>query len=152
MPYFSRWKTIIVWLVVLFSILVAVPNAVPTAALDGLPDWLPKKQMMLGLDLQGGSQITLKIEREDVVKARLEAVINDVGTPACAAGIGYSGLSGTGQAIQLRLRDPAQADAARTALKPLTDLVKAAGLTKDDFSEVTIRELSRWRLVYRCHQ
>ncbi|WP_428428581.1 protein translocase subunit SecDF [Pararhizobium sp.] len=138
MPYFSRWKTIIVWLVVLFSILVAVPNAVPTTTLATLPDWLPKKQMMLGLDLQGGSQITLKVERDDVVKARLETVINDVGTRLRAAGIGYSGLSGTGQAIQLRLRDPAQADTARTALKPLTDLVKASGLTKADFSEVTV--------------
>ena len=71
MPYFSRWKTIIVWLVVLLSIVVALPNAVAEATLERLPDWVPKKQLMLGLDLQGGSQITLKVEREDVVKTRL---------------------------------------------------------------------------------
>ncbi|MBP1856729.1 protein translocase subunit SecDF [Rhizobium herbae] len=138
MPYFSRWKTIIVWLIVLLSIVVALPNAVSNTALDGLPDWVPKKQLMLGLDLQGGSQITLKIEREDVVKARLEAAIDAVGARLRAADIGYSGLSGTGQAIQLSLRDPAQADAARAALKPLTEPVKEGGLTKDAVSEVTI--------------
>jgi SecD/SecF fusion protein len=43
---------------------------------------------MLGLDLQGGSQITLKIEREDVVKARLQATIDAIGTRLRAAGIG----------------------------------------------------------------
>ena len=50
MPYFSRWKTIIVWLVVLLSIVVALPNAVAEATLERLPDWVPKKQLMLGLD------------------------------------------------------------------------------------------------------
>jgi SecD/SecF fusion protein len=138
MPYFSRWKTIIVWLVVLLSIMVALPNAVSTAALDGLPGWVPKKQLMLGLDLQGGSQITLKIEREDVIKARLEAVIGAIGTRLRAADIGYSGLSGTGQEIQLSLRDPAQADAALAALKPLAEPVNEAGLTKKAVIEVAI--------------
>src|SRR6478736_2549188 len=103
MPYFSSWKTITVWLVVLLSIVVALPNAVSNSTLESLPDWVPKRQVMLGLDLQGGSQITLKIERDDVIKARLQAAIDEVGTRLRAADIGYSGLSGTGQAIQLRL-------------------------------------------------
>ncbi|MCV9965261.1 protein translocase subunit SecDF [Pararhizobium sp. BT-229] len=138
MPNSSRWKTIIVWLVVLLSIVVALPNALPNTALDGLPDWLPKKQLMLGLDLQGGSQITLKIERDDVVKSRLEAVIEVIGARLRSADIAYTGLSGTGQDIQLRLGNPAQIDAAQTVLKPLAAPVKPGGLTKDPVSEVTI--------------
>ncbi|HTO32625.1 MAG TPA: protein translocase subunit SecDF [Pararhizobium sp.] len=138
MPYFSSWKTITVWLVVLLSIVVALPNAVSNSTLENLPDWVPKRQVMLGLDLQGGSQITLKIERDDVIKARLQATIDAVGTKLRAADIGYSGLSGTGQEIQLRLRDPAQADAALAALTSLTDPVKEGGLTKKSVSEVTI--------------
>lgn len=138
MPYFFRWKTIIVWLVVLLSIVVAMPNAVSDATLDGLPSWVPKKQLMLGLDLQGGSQITLKVEREDVVRTRLEAVIDTIGARLRSAGIAYSGLSGTGQDIQLHLRNPAQLEAARTVLKPLTDPIKIGGVAKDAVSEVTI--------------
>lgn len=138
MPYFSSWKTITVWLVVLLSIVVALPNAVSNSTLESLPDWVPKKQVMLGLDLQGGSQITLKIERDDVVKARLQATIDEVGARLRAADIGYSGLSGTGQAIQLRLRDAAQVGAAQAALKPLADPVKEGSLTKDPVSEITI--------------
>ncbi|MEK1930293.1 MAG: protein translocase subunit SecDF, partial [Pararhizobium sp.] len=138
MPYFFRWKTIIVWLVVLLSIVVALPNAVSDATLDGLPSWVPKKQLMLGLDLQGGSQITLKVEREDVVRTRLEAVIDTIGARLRSAGIAYSGLSGTGQDIQLHLRNPAQLEAARTVLKPLTDPIKIGGVAKDAISEVAI--------------
>jgi SecD/SecF fusion protein len=138
MPYFSQWKTIIVWLVVLLSIVVALPNAASDTTLDGLPSWLPKKQLMLGLDLQGGSQITLKVERDDVVRTRLEAVIDAIGARLRSADIAYSGLSGTGQDIQLRLRNPAQLEAARTVLKPLTDPIKIGGATKDAVSEVTI--------------
>ena len=138
MPYFSRWKTIIVWLVVLLSIVVALPNAVAEATLERLPDWVPKKQLMLGLDLQGGSQITLKVEREDVVKTRLEAIIDAIGARLRSAGIAYSGLSGTGQDIRLRLRNPAQLEAAQTALKALTDPAKIGGVTKDAVREVAI--------------
>ncbi len=138
MPYFSRWKTIIVWLVVLLSIVVALPNAVAEATLERLPGWVPKKQLMLGLDLQGGSQITLKVEREDVVKTRLEAIIDAIGARLRSAGIAYSGLSGTGQDIQLRLRNPAQLEVAQTALKALTDPAKIGGVTKDAVREVAI--------------
>lgn len=53
MPNLSRSKTIIVWLVVLLSLIVALPNVVSERVLAGLPDWLPKKQVVLGLDLQG---------------------------------------------------------------------------------------------------
>jgi SecD/SecF fusion protein len=120
MPYVSRWKTFIVWLVVLVSILVALPNALPGSILDGLPGWLTKNRLRLGLDLQGGSQITLRIEREDVVEARLEALVEAVGSRLRAADIGYFDLTGTGQSVDLRLRDPAQMQAAQVALQPLT--------------------------------
>ena len=136
MPYFSRWKTIIVWLVVLVSILVALPNALPGSVVDGLPDWLGKNRLILGLDLQGGSQITLKIEREDVVEARLEALVAAVGSRLRAADIGYSGLSGTGQSVELRLRDPTQIQAAQAALQPLT--ASQAEAVEDKSAEVIL--------------
>lgn len=138
MPYFSRWKTFIIWLVVLLSVVVALPNAVSDKTLEALPGWVPKQQLMLGLDLQGGSRITLKVEREDVVKARLEGIIESIGTALRTAGIPYSGLSGTGQNIELRLRNPAQLDAARAALRPLTDPVDTGRLGKDAVNEVSI--------------
>ena len=63
MLYFSRWKTIGIWLVVALSVIFAIPNLIPQHVLATWPDWVPKKQMMLGLDLQGGSHILLEVER-----------------------------------------------------------------------------------------
>lgn len=75
MLYFSRWKTIGIWAVVLLGLLFALPNLFPQSVLAKLPDWMPKKQMTLGLDLQGGSHILLKIEPNDLIKDRLDTKI-----------------------------------------------------------------------------
>ena len=54
MLYFSRLKTILIWLAVALTVILAAPNLFPASTLAQLPSWVPKKQMTLGLDLQGG--------------------------------------------------------------------------------------------------
>ncbi|MCB1418823.1 MAG: protein translocase subunit SecD, partial [Notoacmeibacter sp.] len=63
MLYFSRWKTVLIWLSVLAGLLFAAPNFFSKDTLAIWPDWAPSAQMPLGLDLQGGSHILLKIEQ-----------------------------------------------------------------------------------------
>lgn len=67
MLYFSRWKTISIWAVVLIGVLFALPNIYPEGLRSQLPDWFPKREMTLGLDLQGGSHILLQLERQDLI-------------------------------------------------------------------------------------
>ena len=119
MPNLSRSKTIIVWLVVLLSLIVALPNVFSEKDLAGLPAWMPKKQVTLGLDLQGGSQLMLKAEPEDVAQLRLSAVVSEVGSRLRTAGIAYTGLSGTGSLIEVRIREVTALAAATQALSPL---------------------------------
>ena len=69
----------------------------PQSTLDRLPNWLPKRSMTLGLDLQGGSHILLAIDRQDLIDDRLAAARDDIRTLLRDAKIGYTGLSGTGQ-------------------------------------------------------
>ena len=140
MLYFSRWKTILIWLTVLGSILVAAPNLFSNEELDRFPSFLPTGKITLGLDLQGGSHIMLKIERSDIVKERLEATVGDVRNNLREAGIRYSGLSGTGQSIQVRISDTSQLQAAKDALAPLTEPVSVGGLTGGSVNEVTLTE------------
>ncbi|WP_075288897.1 protein translocase subunit SecD [Pararhizobium arenae] len=135
MPYFARWKTFIVWLVVLLSMIVALPNVLPQDTLDRLPDWLPKKQLVLGLDLEGGSRISLQVERDNVVASSLRASVNEAATLLRSAGVPYTGLNGIGQTIELTVPDPSRLDAARAALKPMADrLVGEAGKQVPEFS------------------
>lgn len=119
MLYFSRWKAILIWLAVAVTFILAAPNLIPADTLAKLPSWVPKKQMTLGLDLQGGSHILLQIDQNDLIKDRLEASRDEIRTLLRDAKIGYTGLSGSGRVVQVRIRDASQVDAAKEALKGL---------------------------------
>ena len=138
MLYFSRWKTILIWLVVAAAVLVALPNTLSDKTLSALPNWLPKQKITLGLDLQGGSHVMLQVDRNDIIKERLQSTIDDVRAKLREAGIGYTGLSGTGQQAQVRIRDAGQVDAAKKALASLTAPVSAGTLTSGSVVEATL--------------
>lgn len=74
MIYFSKLKITIVLLVSLFGIVFAAPNVLDRATADSIPDWLPKKQVSLGLDLQGGSHLLLEVGINAVLAERVEAL------------------------------------------------------------------------------
>ncbi|MBC2885021.1 protein translocase subunit SecDF [Ochrobactrum sp. CM-21-5] len=61
MLYFSRWKSALIWLTVIASIIIASPNFFSRETLAKLPGFLPTKQVALGLDLSGGSRLVLQV-------------------------------------------------------------------------------------------
>ncbi|MEW6631986.1 MAG: protein translocase subunit SecDF [Pseudomonadota bacterium] len=137
MLYFSRLKMILIWLAVAVTVILAAPNLFPASVLAQLPSWVPKRQMTLGLDLQGGSHILLQMNQNDLIKDRMETTRDEIRTLLRDAKINYTGLSGAGRTVQVRISDANQLDAAKNALKPLTAPV-AAGL----FSGGSIQEMS----------
>ncbi|UJW73512.1 protein translocase subunit SecDF [Rhizobium sp. SL42] len=140
MLYVSRWKTVFIWLTVLVSVLLALPNAFSDEELSAFPSWFPTNKVTLGLDLQGGSHIMLKLERADIVKERLETVVGDIRAQLRDASIRYTGLSGVGQQVQVRITDADKVEAAVEALRTLTDPVSAGGLTGGSIAEVTLEQ------------
>lgn len=140
MLYFSRWKTFFIWFTVLVSVLVAMPNLLSDEQLEALPSWMPGNKVTLGLDLQGGSHIMLKIEKADIVKERLETTVGDIRAALRDAGIRYTGLSGVGQQVQVRITDADKVEAAKEALSALTAPVSVGGLTGGSIEEVTLQE------------
>jgi SecD/SecF fusion protein len=140
MLQFSRWKTTFIMLAVLFSTIIASANLFTDEQLESYPSWYKDNKVTLGLDLQGGSHIMLKIERSDIVKERLEAVVSDVRTSLRDANIRYSGLTGSGQQVQVRISDPAQLEAAQNALRDLTTPVSAGMLATTSVVEVTLSD------------
>lgn len=140
MLYFSRWKSIAIWLVVLVAFLIAAPNLLPQSTLASLPNWLPKKQMTLGLDLQGGSHILLQVDRNDLIADRLDTARDDVRIALRDARVGYTGLSSSNRTVQVRVRDAEQLDAARTALTALTQPVASGLFGTGSVSELSLAE------------
>ncbi|MFJ7354347.1 protein translocase subunit SecD [Phyllobacterium sp. NPDC097923] len=68
MLYFSRWKTLLIWAVVLVGVILALPNLFTPIQLANLPNWLPKKQLALGLDMEGGSRIRLQVDKDKLAQ------------------------------------------------------------------------------------
>ena len=80
MVYFSKLKITIVLLIALFGIVFAAPNALDRGTADAIPAWLPKKQVSLGLDLQGGSHLLLEVGVDTVLKERIDALKDSIRT------------------------------------------------------------------------
>lgn len=139
MLYFTRWKTIAIWGVVLLGVLFSIPNLLSQSTLDSLPGWVPKKPMTLGLDLQGGSHILLAVDQQDLVKERINATRDDIRTLLRDAKIAYTGLSGTGRSVQVRISEANEVDKAKTALANLTAPV-SAGLMGGSITELRLEE------------
>ncbi|TDH39195.1 protein translocase subunit SecDF [Pseudohoeflea suaedae] len=140
MLYFSRWKTVLIWLAVVLAAFFAFPNLLTKDEAANLPEFMPSQQMTLGLDLQGGSHILLQVDRQDIVKERLESTADEVRRTLRAAGIGYTGLSGTGQVVQVRIRDESRTGEAKEALSDLTDPVSSGLFAGGTLREVTLEE------------
>jgi preprotein translocase subunit SecD len=104
MLHFSRWKTILIALTVAAGIAFVAPNFLSAQQAASLPDWMPHKQINLGLDLQGGSHLLLEVELNEVIKERLAARIDDVRGALRGARIGYTGLGVSGSAVTVRIR------------------------------------------------
>ncbi|QWW69288.1 protein translocase subunit SecDF [Rhizobium sp. WYJ-E13] len=120
MHHFSRLKTLLIWLVAIAAIVVAAPNLLSQAQLSSLPGWVRQDRITLGLDLQGGSYIVFRLERSDIIRDRLEKTVAGVRDKLRGAGIRYTGLTGTGQTVTVKVTDPAQLQAAADLLKSLT--------------------------------
>jgi SecD/SecF fusion protein len=140
MLYFSRWKTVLIWLSVVASVIFAAPNLFSKATLEKLPDWLPKTQMTLGLDLQGGSHILLQLDRKSLIDERVNATRDEIRSKLRDARVGYTGLSGSGTTVQVRIRDASQVDAAKKALADLTNPVQSGLFGGGSLTEATLTE------------
>ena len=64
---FERWKIWLVSCICAIGFLFALPNLLPNSIVNKLPDFMPKQQVSLGLDLRGGSHMLLEVDTKTVV-------------------------------------------------------------------------------------
>ncbi|MEM6665301.1 MAG: protein translocase subunit SecD, partial [Pseudomonadota bacterium] len=88
--------------------------------LEAFPDWVPANQLVLGLDLQGGSHLLLEVETDVIRDEFVESVRDDVRRVLRDARIGYTGLRSDDQRIVVRIRDAENVDTARQRLREIT--------------------------------
>ncbi len=120
----SPWKVTAYALIVLCGILAALPNLFTREQLARLPDWIPKQQVTLGLDLRGGSQLLLEIDSDAVRKDRLDSLGDSAAAALQTAGIRHSGVRIANGAISVTPLDAAQGRDAARALAALNTPVE----------------------------
>lgn len=122
MLYFARWKVSLITLVILAGLVLTLPNFFSKETLQSLPSWLPKNQIVLGLDLQGGAYLLYEVDKQDYMKKSLRTLVGEVRSELRKEPrIGYSGLGEQGNAVQVRIRDPKQLPEAEKRLKTLVN-------------------------------
>lgn len=116
MMYFSRLKTAAILGACLLGLLLCIPNLVPAPA-----PWIPWRTVSLGLDLIGGSHLLLEVDMKEVVRQRLDTLLDQARQALRPGQIFYQTLEAQPDQnrILLRLRDATKTDAAVTALRPL---------------------------------
>ncbi|RDE09303.1 protein translocase subunit SecD [Pelagibacterium lacus] len=134
---FPSFRTIAVILVTLVSIVAVLPNFLDDDTVAGWPDILPKQELVLGLDLQGGSHLLLQVNREDIVEGRLGDIRREARALLIDAGIG-SIIATNGTALDVELTDPSQLQQARDVLAPLARSLDAGLFQTAAVPETTI--------------
>ncbi|MCB9946760.1 MAG: protein translocase subunit SecD [Rhodospirillaceae bacterium] len=139
MVYFPKWKIILVLAVCALGIIYALPNILPRATVQdwqqSLPSWMPTSQVNLGLDLQGGSHLLLRVQWEDVLTNRLDSIVDGLRRGLRQADIGYVELGRTDTTAGFTLRDPDRRDEALAIAEEVDDQVTAS---VDENGRVTV--------------
>jgi SecD/SecF fusion protein len=76
----SKWRLVLYGLIIVIGSLIALPSLVPSHQLEAWPEWLPRKQVALGLDLRGGAHLVLEIDER-----ALQKEVEEEGLDATAA-------------------------------------------------------------------
>ena len=140
------WRIILVVLVCAAGILFMVPNFFGKVDLqNNYPSWLPREQVSLGLDLQGGSHLLLQVEIESLIEEKIERLIPTVRTELRRSDIRSLNWRIDNNEVIFKLANVANIDRVESLLESLLtehniDLTEEA-FVKISFTEDALREL-----------
>ncbi|MDI7861764.1 protein translocase subunit SecD [Rhizobiaceae bacterium n13] len=124
----SPWLVALYSIIILVGMLIALPNLLSPATLQKLPSWMPKDHVSLGLDLRGGSHLVLEVDSSDLVRERLQALMQDARRTLRDNGIRATSVQKVRDSLVVTLADPGQRDAAIEQLSMLANPI-AFGLS-----------------------
>ena len=119
MIHIPRWKAILTVLVCVVAAIYCLPNVLPAEKLGRFQQVLNLHPISLGLDLQGGSHLLLRVEVEQVLAERYQDVESTLRRDLRKDKIGYRKLKAAKDGVAIQLRDAADAAAVKSAVRKL---------------------------------
>ena len=123
-----RWVITTYAIIILAGIIAALPNVFTAQQLASMPSWFPKKQVTLGLDLQGGSHLVLEVDSAALKTDRLRSLLDDVRAALRKERINGQSARLAGGAIVVNIADETQRAKALAALQALATPVSGLGI------------------------
>jgi SecD/SecF fusion protein len=112
MLQFTRTKIAIILLICLAGFIVAMPNFFSKETVASWPSFMPKKQLPLGLDLQGGAHLLLAMDQDEIKKDWMNNLRDESRKVLRDAKIGVTGVAIQGTQLVVKLAKPDDRDAA----------------------------------------
>ncbi len=144
MVHFSKWKISIILGIVILGLAFATPNLFDRTTAESLPSWLPHEQVNLGLDLQGGSHLLLEVEVNDVVRERLEGLIDGIRVALRKDRIRYTGLSQRGTSVTFMVRKSTELEKASKlaqGIESKLEILAEGNRVTLNYSEQALRDI-----------
>lgn len=126
---------------ILLGILTALPNILTPQQLARLPDFLPKQQVTLGLDLRGGSHLVLEVDAASLVRERLQMLATQSRNDLRKAKIGVATIQRDGGSVTVTLENAGDRSTALTTLKRLATPMSTLGGTDIAFTTPAERQI-----------
>ena len=104
MVQYKKWQLYIVILFSLLGFIFSIPNFIKSNTLNDLPSFFPKQQVVLGLDLQGGSYLLLEVDTDSVVADNLNNLVDEIRLILRKNKISYTQLNLENQIITLKIK------------------------------------------------
>ncbi|MEZ5647706.1 MAG: protein translocase subunit SecD [Alphaproteobacteria bacterium] len=104
--------------------------------METLPNWIPHRQVSLGLDLQGGSYILLEVDLDRALAEYTDSLLEEIRGVLREKQIAFTNLSVENGSVAIALRDVAQASAAREAIRTIT---ASSGITEPSIGKILVR-------------
>ena len=120
MLHFTPLKILGVLATCLLGLILALSNLFSRETVQGWPSYFPKKQMPLGLDLQGGAHLLMAMDSVQLRKAWLTSLNGDARRVVITDAKIPASISIQGQSVVVKLTKPEQADAAMKELRKLS--------------------------------
>lgn len=136
----SRERILIILAICLVGLFFAVPNFLPKSI--KLPHWW--QPVSLGLDLQGGSNLLLSVDMDDVLKERMQTLEDSARQVLREHRMRYQNLNASAEGLKVKIQDFNDRNKALSYLRNLEEGLEAR--TEDDtiivfYSDVALKLL-----------
>ena len=141
----SKIKMCSIIAVCLIGFYLALPNVMPAKVLEQNFKLLPSKTINLGLDLRGGSHLLFEVETGDVIRERLDSLVDSIRLDLRKADIERIGPKVVDESIELKIVNFKDIVSAKKILSKLDDGLEVAANNDNEltlaYSEIAVERI-----------